>query len=138
MPKLIAKIEKNGVVLRKMQANYADNSHSFYYEDCFGRVQGKYVSYYRSGNLKCKRVFKNGKIVGDSLEYFNNKKRTLKAKLSYDENGLIQGKGYWYWKNGNVRQVQYFKNDKIHGAVLFYNKQGEIINTDTYIENKRV
>ena len=96
-----------------------------------GIPDGKWTGYYRSGQLKERVNFKNGKLEG-IVEFYDEDGR-LKEKQSY-KNGEWDGLWEHYYKNGQVSDRGYSKNGKNVGKWEHYNEDGTLDRVKDYGE----
>lgn len=79
-----------------------------------------------NNDLKCR--FVNGLLVGDYKSYYNGK---LQEHRTY-RNGKIHGKCIYYFENGQIMEIAYYKNNKYHGPYEEYNEASIIIKKCSY------
>ena len=73
-----------------------------------GMPHGKYVEYYKNGNVSRKGLFYNGKE--DSTWYFYYENKGLKATENY-KRGKKNGHNRYYFKTGELAQETIFKDN---------------------------
>lgn len=54
------------------------------------------------------------------------------------ENGVQNGKSYWYGPSGQVRRELPFQNGEIHGDVLEYGNDNKVIKKETFIDGRKL
>ena len=81
-----------------------------YAVDQEGNIQGPYESYYKSGQLKKKCVYKDGEYDGPLEEYYENGQ--LFVKCTYKE-GKKDGLYESYWTNGKLCIKCIYKEGKM-------------------------
>jgi antitoxin component YwqK of YwqJK toxin-antitoxin module len=69
-------------------------------------------------------------------EFYNNGQ--IMGKLSYSEPGIIDGEVKYYFENGRIRSKGLWKNNEQVGIWKNYNKNGQLISTETYDENGKM
>lgn len=106
-----------------------------------GKVDGTTYGFYESGKLKAVIPMKNGKINGTMKEYYENgqlmsvsdfvadqpignKKSyysdgNLKAKLHYNDEGVLDGTQKEYYSNGNLKYVVKVDNGKAKSGRIY-------------------
>ena len=99
----------------------------------------KRINYYQNDTLvKCKFFWKDGSIRSDIKIDEEIKTFKMYSKDGYLSgeyktiNGLKQGEGLVFDKNGNIIAKSNFLNDKEHGEQIFYNSDGSIERREYY------
>jgi antitoxin component YwqK of YwqJK toxin-antitoxin module len=54
------------------------------------------------------------------------------------ENGVQNGKSYWYGPSGQVRRELPFQNGEIHGDVLEYGNDNKVVKKETFIDGRKL
>ncbi len=125
-----------------------------WYEDENGLRNGKYEEWYDNGNLKIECMFKDNEIIDylkkynenglldsssnfyDGVEkiinYYPNEKP---LSISYNIEGIRQGKHLIYYENGNLLKEANYKDGKLDGIVKEYYENGNIHRNKSYINN---
>ncbi|MGQ1889590.1 tetratricopeptide repeat protein [Thermophagus sp. OGC60D27] len=94
-----------------------------------GKRTGKWVFFYKNGNVSQESIFNDGQIVGKQTVYFPNE--TIKAVYHYNNEGLLDGLYEEYYKNGNIKSRGYYKDGQQDGAWDNYRPTGEL-ETENY------
>lgn len=87
-----------------------------------------------------KKSYSNGQNiyeVKDNVLTYYYKDGKIKASGNYI-NGLMEGEWRFYWQEGLVWQVGYFKQSKKHGVWIRFDKNGEITYNQTFENGKQV
>ena len=93
----------------------------FYYLD--GKPEGKWLEFYKSGNLKSIINWKNGKLTGKYIVYDKNGKKSTEAIY---KDGKENGKYFLYYSNGNIRTKGEYENGKPIGVWEYFDKDGKL------------
>lgn len=97
------------------------------------------AEYYRDGQVRSERLFKNDKQTGRSV-FFYPKGQTKEIQY-FDENGLKQGGDSTFYENGSLQLLMNFENGKKHGYLRKWSPEGNLIyearyERDTLVEVK--
>ncbi|HOK38170.1 MAG: toxin-antitoxin system YwqK family antitoxin [Bacteroidales bacterium] len=79
-------------------------------------------------------VYYEGKLFTGKFKEFYQDGISLKSETTV-KNGLIQGKSYVYFPDGNVKEVRSFKNGQKHGKWLKYNEKSMLVSLARYKNN---
>ncbi len=82
---------------------------------------GPYLSHSQNGKIFEKGIIENHQIGDEWTKYFDNGKIDWTKKLV---NGT--GWNYWYYKNGQISDINYHVNGKTHGEVKIWFENGQI------------
>ena len=93
----------------------------FYYLD--GKPEGKWLEFYKNGNLKSIINWKNGKLTGKYIVYDKNGKKSTEAIY---KDGKENGKYFLYYSNGNIRTKGEYENGKPIGVWEYFDKDGKL------------
>lgn len=104
-----------------------------------GKKEGLMAEYYRDGQVRSERLFKNDKQTGRSV-FFYPKGQTKEIQY-FDENGLKQGGDSTFYENGSLQLLMNFENGKKHGYLRKWSPEGNLIyevryERDTLVEVK--
>lgn len=82
---------------------------------------GPYISYLQNGKILEKGNVENHKIGNEWTKYFDNGKIEWTKKL-------VNGTGWnrWYYKNGQISDINYHVNGKTNGEVKIWFENGQI------------
>lgn len=72
-----------------------------------------------------------GKLDGERLVYYKNGQI---AEVQHYKNGKLEGASVWYSENGIALKTFIYVNDELHGVSKYYNHKGELI-TEGYYKN---
>jgi antitoxin component YwqK of YwqJK toxin-antitoxin module len=111
----------------------------FALSSCSNKFDGKdgIKTVYFPNTEKIQQVveFKDGKRIGELKEYYRN--GNLKVRQYY-KNDTLNDSAFFYHENGNIQYIQYLKNFKKEGTWKKFNEQGklyeEINFRDDYLE----
>lgn len=94
--------------------------------------EGVLNTYFLSGKLQSKTIFKNGTPNGKSSWFFESGKDQGFLSLI---NGRKDGELILFHENGKIARQALFKDDFIVGTERIYNKAGRLISAVTYKQN---
>ena len=94
-----------------------------------GMRTGKWVKYYKNGQLAYKGEYKDGKEVGEWVGYWDNGQLAYKGEY---KDGMRTGKWVKYYKNGYLEEKGEYKDGKFEGEWVSYNIDGTIESKKTY------
>lgn len=81
---------------------------------------GKWVYYQSDGQtIMQEEFYVNGKLEGESITYFKNKKPTI---IAHYKNGKLNGSYKRYSAKNNIYQDLNYKDDKLDGSAIYYNR----------------
>ena len=89
--------------------------------------------YYSSGEIKQLKVYDNGQIKGDVIDFYKN--GNISYKGTYLNDTLIYGSEYEYYNDGKLKYYKY--RDKLGNLVYirFYDKNGYFIKENGHLIN---
>ena len=66
-------------------------------------------------------------LINRGYNWYNNgeyatENNTLESVSNY-QNDILEGQYYTWYLNGNIRQIEHYKNDKLDGIQYYYNNQ---------------
>lgn len=93
----------------------------FYYLN--GKQDGKWIEFYRNGNIKSIINWKNGKLDGKYIIYENN---GMKATETIYKEGKENGEYFLYYSNGNYRTKGAYSMGKPIGTWEYYDINGKL------------
>jgi antitoxin component YwqK of YwqJK toxin-antitoxin module len=94
-----------------------------------GAKNGKYLKYYKpivgdtKINIHEEKNFKNGVLEGKTYIYYRNGNLNIVLNL---KNGKLEGKSNIYFENGALHGLTNYLNDKFHGTQKIYFENGNI------------
>lgn len=77
-----------------------------------GKISGKYVQYYLSGNKFRDAFFENGLREGEVIEYYNTQEGRKKVRSVY-RNDLLDGQKIAFDYNGNIALIYNYKAGRL-------------------------
>lgn len=92
-----------------------------------GKKHGDAVSYFSTGQIRCKCTYDMGKLVGDYIEYFIDGQ--LQDEIFYDVSYGIDGWRRQYYQEGSDVKIKWekqYNKGRQHGMAIFYYKDGEV------------
>mgnify|MGYP000101618058 CR=1 FL=1 len=140
-------IKKKSLLTATKQFNSSDNSAMVK----FLASNGKVIS---EGKMR-------GKLYIGKWNYYHNKSDVVMTLENYDNNGLLQGERFIYYKDGQIaekanyetgklqgRSIWYslknvvlksfiYDNDELHGIAKYYNGKGELLAEGQYKRGKK-
>ncbi len=93
-------------------------------EDPENAKDGEHFQYYKSGNLKAKGSYRNGKRDGHWTVFYES--GLLWSEADYKD-GKKSGKATVYYPGGQKRYEGTYESDKRVGVWRFYDKDGHLI-----------
>ena len=93
----------------------------FYYLD--GNQDGKWIEFYKNGNIKSIINWKNGRLDGKYIIYENNGMKSTEA--TYKE-GKENGEYFLYYSNGSYRTKGAYSMGKPIGVWEYYDENGKL------------
>jgi antitoxin component YwqK of YwqJK toxin-antitoxin module len=78
--------------------------------------------------------YREGKRIGELKEFYRN--GNLKVRQFY-KNDTLNDSSFYYYENGNIKSIQYLKNFKKEGAWKNFNEKGELYEETNYVENQK-
>ena len=92
---------------------------------------GKFRAFYPGFKLKSSTTYLNGKLNGESIEYYLD--GNVKAKFNY-LNGVLDGEAVEFYPVTNVMKSKFhFTNGLRNGDCISYNEQGEIVEQKIFV-----
>jgi len=99
-----------------------------------GIQEGLERDYYPDGNVKAERNYKNGKKQGSAKGYY----KTGKIQGDWEFKNGVPVAATIFYPSGEKHLVHGFKDGRIHGITLEYDKAGKLIAKRYYEEDKLV
>ena len=93
---------------------------------------GKYVEYFKNGQKLIEKDYKNGKLEGLVTEWHENGQK--KSKIKTKNGKVVDGLLIEWHENGQKRSEANWKNGDFDGVVTFWDKEGDVTETETYKE----
>lgn len=90
---------------------------------------GSVTKTYDNGQLRNKRIYKDGKYDGSLKSYYENGQ--LREKGTYKD-GIRNGPYEWYYKNGQLKGKTTYKDGNKDGAYEWYYENGQLKYKGTY------
>ena len=95
--------------------------------------EGKYFSFYKSGN-----IYMEGNLIDgfreDKLKYYN-KYGNVVVEFNY-VGDYLNGESIWYYESGAVEQQLNYLNDKAEGKSTWYYESGAVEQEGNYVNDK--
>lgn len=117
-----------------------------YLEVANARAFGKYRQWHQNGVQEIEASVIGGPAgiseieqrewIFDKQNYVWDDLGRLISTFNYDK-GQLEGNAYHYHINGNIKMIEPYHNNEIHGPVVGYNEEGTIILKGEYKEGKR-
>ena len=104
-----------------------------------GKKEAMMTEYYRNGQVRSERFFKNDLQTGRTVFYYPDGK--IKEVQYFDENGLKQGGDSTFYEDGSLQMLLNFENGENHGYLRKWSPEGALIyearyERDTLVEVK--
>lgn len=128
---LISKIfqDENG----KLQEIMPNGKYKGYYATCELSVEGEFIDnkqvgkrteYYKNGNIKAQ-----SEVIDGVTWYttYNEQGQILDSVITI--NGKLNGLAKYWYPNGQLEAIRYFKDDLRHGDFIFYHNNGQLKQT---------
>ena len=96
---------------------------------------GKWLWWYKNGQLRFEDNWKNGKLHGKCLDWYET------GQLAYEENyknGKEHGKCLAWFENGQLMYERNYKNEEKHGQWLVWYENGQLLSEFNYKNGKRI
>jgi antitoxin component YwqK of YwqJK toxin-antitoxin module len=98
-------------------------------------INGRFEEFNDDEILMAVYHYKNGKKEGEFIEYYDDAYWHLTSKPFNDPYGeLIENEAIRELRNHKVRRTGAYKNGKLHGKVIYYNKKGKVEKEEVYDE----
>ena len=88
-----------------------------------GKKAGRWLEFYKNGQLFSKGEYKNGKREGPWLQYYDSGQ--LWTEFEY-KNGKEEGPWLQYYDNGQLLRKGAYKNGKEEGSWVYYTPDGTL------------
>jgi len=98
------------------------------------KKQGKWTLYYKTGEIKSKGSYKNGRKIGVWTYFFKGKEVEQKGTFV---KGKAQGDWTWYYPDGKIRRNGYFAKGKENGKFTEYSTVGDTLSFGAYKYGKK-
>jgi antitoxin component YwqK of YwqJK toxin-antitoxin module len=99
-----------------------------------GKRTGLWFKRFPNGNIAFERNYKAGKLVGKSIEYFQN--GNILTETNYNENGDLDGVYKQHFEKGGLLLKGQYKNGGKTGTWNYYNERGKLLEVENYQENR--
>lgn len=97
---------------------------------------GEYKSYYESGNISSKGLYKNNYMVEPWQYYYDLPGEKIKEIINYEEN-IENGPYKEFYENGNVMAEGVYKDELDNGPFKSYYENGELEMEGTYLNGRK-
>ena len=88
----------------------------------------------RSEDFKYKDIYKDGKLEGEQLEWYEDGQ--LFSKQFYKD-GKKEGEQLCWWKNGQLMSKSFYKEGKKEGEQIRWFENGQLSSLESYKEGKQ-
>lgn len=89
-------------------------------------------TYFKSGKISSMANIKNGKLHGKAVEFYDTGEEKYTGTFI---NGKTEGLVHEYYKNGNIKSICMYKNDKKEGVEKEYKEDGKTLIKETNYKN---
>jgi antitoxin component YwqK of YwqJK toxin-antitoxin module len=122
--------------VEEVKENYGTGETSRVFKRINGKIEGKMVDYYPSGQLMGERLFENDKQIGKTTLYYEGGEV---KEVQYYENGLKNGGDTVFYEDGKPKFAVTLKDEKKNGYLRKWDEDGSLIyeakfEMDTLIE----
>ena len=87
-------------------------------------IDGIFHTYYEDGNLESSVNYKEGKVIGKAIFYYDNDDQTRKAEMIFNNDEKIEGTYTEFYENGEKKAMLEFDDGKLNGDAIFYYDSG--------------
>ena len=94
---------------------------------------GLYQAYYDNGEVQEKSFYKDGKLDGERMLYFDN--GGVEISEAYVE-GVMTGPYKVYYKSGQVQLEQNFENGQLTGTSIKYHENGKLAEEVSFVDGE--
>jgi len=112
---------------------------AFFQEDL---PEGVARSWFEDGQLASDRFYKEGKCVGEQMEYFPSKnlqqldqERVFRVS-NYNENSEMDGEQKTFYQNGKLQLIMNYHCGFLNGDKFLWDEQGELLEEAHYVQGK--
>lgn len=98
-----------------------DEKDRIYYKN--GRPTGKWITFFKNGNIKSIENWYDGKLNGKYVIYQENGKKVMQTRYL---NGKDNGEYFLFHENGVLQVKGNFRNGKPIGIWKYYNSKGKL------------
>jgi uncharacterized protein len=96
---------------------------------------GEWKTYYRSGEIKAKGPYVNGKKDGDWIFYYEDGEKEQSGRFKED---VLMGQWNWYYHNGQLKKEEFFnRKGLLEGIVIEYDSLGIELAKGEYFNGKK-
>lgn len=88
--------------------------------------------YWHNGNLKSELNYENGKLNGKANWYYKNKQKEQEA---FYYNNQLHGEMTRWYPNGQLELIAYYKHGKLEGTFLIYTIDGNKDTEENYLND---
>ncbi len=93
-----------------------------------GRIVGNYIDglvreYYKDGKIKSSVNYKSGQANGSAIFYYDNDKSTVKAKVSFEKDKIVD-KYHEFYQNGERKAMIEYDEGQPYGDCEYYYDSG--------------
>lgn len=102
-----------------------------------GKIDGICKTYFESGNIESNVNYNDGKVLGQSIFYYDNDEQQKKAEITFNDEEQIHGEYFEYYENGSKKVIIEFEEGKANGDAQFYYDSGNIKIEGKYKEGSK-
>ena len=121
---------------------YDNGLNKEYYDDGKGNLEREYFKvngkkelgekvFFKSGKIMAEHTYKNGKLNGTSIVYYESGEKRMEANW---EDGM-NGKRLEFYLDGTLKSEKNYKNTLLNGPFKEYDEKGNLINEGVYIDD---
>jgi hypothetical protein len=99
-----------------------------------GQRNGTNIIFHSNGQIHKKANYKNNKLTGDFVSFFENHKIYMEGyyKLDKENNEVFIGTKTKYWDNGSIAQQFILKDNSSQADSKFWDKDGKVLDYYTF------
>lgn len=127
-------IKKKYYIELKNEKNFDDGLHKKFFKNKKNQVQlelnilrgkrhGRFIEYYKSGQMKHNCNYSNGKLNGEYMSYHENGELEYQTKYN---NGIQSGETKSYYNNGNIYRSFKWSDGDYEGEIKEFHKNGNL------------
>ena len=98
-----------------------------------GKEEGKWTTWYRSGEVECEKLYKNGERYRKQAYYKSGRKR---AEIGF-RGFKRQGKSVHWYENGQKRSEGSYENGRRTGKWTYWHENGKKKSEGMYEDGRR-
>ncbi len=114
---------------------YSEKSVKSIYTNCDGKLNGKQLKYYLSGDLYSERFYSNGLKIGLHRGWWEN--RNLKFEFYFNDKGQHHGASNDYFEDGTPYKLFHYKFGKEEGGQKMFKPNGSLRANYVVVQGER-